>query len=97
MVYTTGLGYFELYVNGAKVGDDVLVPNQTNYGKRDDLMEQNIPLPDDFADYKVMYLAYDITNLLVTGSNAIGSILATRLRRRTVMVLPQPGRHENRP
>ena len=32
--YGTGLGYFELYMNGEKVGDDVLAPNQTNYGKR---------------------------------------------------------------
>ena len=35
--YGTGLGYFELYMNGEKVGDDVLVPNQTNYGKRTNL------------------------------------------------------------
>ncbi len=28
--YGTGLGYFELYMNGEKVGDDVLAPNQTN-------------------------------------------------------------------
>jgi alpha-L-rhamnosidase len=74
-VYTTGLGYFELYMNGQKVGDDVLVPNQTNYGKREGLMEQPIPLPDDFAGYKVMYLAYDVKDMLVDGENVIGSIL----------------------
>ena len=34
-IYISGLGYFELYLNGEKVGNDVLVPNQTNYGKRD--------------------------------------------------------------
>ncbi|MFW6290382.1 MAG: family 78 glycoside hydrolase catalytic domain, partial [Mariniphaga sp.] len=75
VVYTTGLGYFEIYMNGKKVGDDVLVPNQTNYGKRDGLMEQNIPLPDDFDEYKVMYLAYDVTDMLVDGENVVGSIL----------------------
>ncbi|MCB0840671.1 MAG: family 78 glycoside hydrolase catalytic domain, partial [Bacteroidetes bacterium] len=73
--YVTGLGYFEFYVNGQKIGDDVLVPNQTNYGKRPDLTEQNIPLPDDFQEYKVMYLAYDITENLQQGKNAIGAIL----------------------
>ena len=34
VVFVTGLGYFELYLNGLKVGEDLLVPNQTNYGKR---------------------------------------------------------------
>ena len=38
VAYVTGLGYFELYLNGEKVGEDVLVPNQTNYGKRPDLV-----------------------------------------------------------
>ncbi len=75
IAYVTGLGYFEFYVNGQKVGDDVLVPNQTNYGKRKGLMEQNIPLPDDFREYKVMYLAYDIKNRLKQGENAMGSIV----------------------
>jgi alpha-L-rhamnosidase len=74
-VYATGLGYFELYVNGAKQGDEVLVPNQTNYGKRDYLLETNIPLPDDFQEYKVMYLSYDITDQLETGDNVMGVIL----------------------
>jgi alpha-L-rhamnosidase len=74
-VYVTGLGYFELYLNGTKVGNDVLVPNQTNYGKRPNLQNQNIPLPDDFKEYKVMYLAYDVKKQLKEGINAIGSIL----------------------
>lgn len=75
VVYTTGLGYFELYLNGEKVGTDVLVPNQTNYGKRPELSQQSIPLPDAFAEYKVMYLAYDIKNQLLKGENVLGSIL----------------------
>ena len=75
VVFTTGLGYFELYLNGQKVGDDVLVPNTTNYGKRPELPNENIPLPDDFPEYRVMYLAYEVSDLLKTGENAIGSIL----------------------
>jgi alpha-L-rhamnosidase len=75
VAYVTGLGYFELYLNGEKVGEDVLVPNQTNYGKRPQLMDALIYLPDDFRDYKVMYLAYDIKELLHQGGNAIGGIL----------------------
>ncbi len=75
VAYVTGLGYFEFYVNGTKIGNDVLVPNQTNYGKRPGLTQENIPLEDNFRDYKVMYLAYDITKQLKKGRNAIGSIL----------------------
>ncbi|MFW6277509.1 MAG: family 78 glycoside hydrolase catalytic domain, partial [Prolixibacteraceae bacterium] len=75
VAYVTGLGYFEMYLNGKKVGDDVLVPNQTNYGKREGLMEQVIPLPDDFRGYKVMYMAYDISDQLKQGTNAVGGIL----------------------
>jgi len=75
VAYVTGLGYFELYVNGQKIGEDVLVPNQTNYGKRPGLTKENIPLEDNFREYKVMYLAYDITKELRQGTNAVGSIL----------------------
>lgn len=75
VAYVTGLGYFELHLNGKKVGDDVLVPNQTNYGKRPQLMDALIYLPDDFREYKVMYLAYDIKDQLKQGENAMGGIL----------------------
>ena len=75
VAFVTGLGYFELYLNGKKVGEDVLVPNQTNYGKRPQLMDALICLPDDFREYKVMYLAYDIKAQLNQGENAIGGIL----------------------
>ena len=75
VAYVTGLGYFELYVNGEKVGDDVLVPNQTNYGKRPGLIDAGLPLKDDFREYRVMYLAYDVTKMLRNGANVVGSIL----------------------
>jgi alpha-L-rhamnosidase len=75
VAFVTGLGYFEFYVNGRKVGDDVLVPNQTNYGKRPGIENALISLPDNFRKYKVMYMAYDITEQLVKGRNAMGAIL----------------------
>lgn len=75
VAYVTGLGYFELYANGEKVGDDVLVPNQTNYGKRPNLANSLINVPDDFRRYKVMYLAYDLTEKLEQGKNVLGSIV----------------------
>ncbi len=73
--FVTGLGYFEFYVNGNKVSDDVLVPNQTNYGKRPGLEKAGIPLADNFREYRVMYLSYDITDLLRKGENVMGAIV----------------------
>ena len=75
VVFVTGLGYFELWLNGSKVGDDVLVPNQTNYGKRSELTEGFLSIPDEFREYKVMYLAYDVKDDLKRGENTIGGIL----------------------
>lgn len=73
--FVTGLGYFELHLNGAKVGDDLLVPNFTNYNYRPDIDQYNIVIENDFTDTRVMYLAYDVTEMLKEGRNAIGAIL----------------------
>ena len=73
--YVTGLGYFELYLNGEKVGDDVMVPNVTLYGRRDDLGDIGVMIEDNFREYRVMYLAYDITPYLIRGENVIGAML----------------------
>jgi alpha-L-rhamnosidase len=75
VAYVTGLGYFEFYVNGKKAGDDVLVPNITNYSKRPNLGDMLINVEDNFKEYKVMYLAYDVSSLLSKGDNAIGAVL----------------------
>lgn len=74
-IWISGLGYYELHLNGQKVSDDVLVPNQTNYDKRNGLMERPIPVEDNFTGYKVMYLSYDVTQSVNQGENALGVIL----------------------
>jgi alpha-L-rhamnosidase len=73
--YVSGLGYFEFFVNGKKVSNDVMVPNLTAYGKRPGLEKNYISLEDNFREYRVMYLVYDIKNLLKNGENAVGAIL----------------------
>jgi alpha-L-rhamnosidase len=73
--YVTGLGFFELYVNGQKVSEDVLVPNLTLYGKRPGLEKNMISLEDNFREYRIMYLCYDIKDLLRRGENVIGAML----------------------
>ncbi|MDD3077606.1 MAG: alpha-L-rhamnosidase N-terminal domain-containing protein [Paludibacter sp.] len=73
--FVTGLGYFEFYMNGKKVGDDYLVPNFTDYTVRDDIKNYGISIDNKFRDYRVMYLAYDITNMLKGTENVAGAIL----------------------
>ena len=73
--YGTGLGYFELYVNGERVGEDYLSPNQTNYDKRPTLDTRGIVVTDPFNEYRVMYLSHDLTSMFNEGENAVGVIL----------------------
>lgn len=73
--YGTGLGYHELYLNGERVGEDYLSPNQTNYRTRPLLGTRGIVVTDPFEEYTVMYLSHDFTDKLKEGENAIGVIL----------------------
>lgn len=73
--YLTAGGYVELYANGERVGDDCLSPNFTAYTNRPHIGEANIVLPNMFTDYRVMYMAYDVTSMLSEGANALGAIL----------------------
>lgn len=63
--YVAGLGYYELYCNGAKVGDHVLDPATTCY--HDD---QPFPIGS-----RVLYVTYDLTDRLRPGANALGVML----------------------
>lgn len=71
--YVSGLGYYELYLNGKKIGDHVLSPNQTNYDKRR-LEKWNEPKIGNMTT-TVLYETFDITEDLKSGKNAIGIIL----------------------
>lgn len=55
--YIVGLGVYELYLNGEKVGDHVLSPGLTEYPKRS------------------FYISYDVTEMINTGENTVGTIL----------------------
>lgn len=73
--FVTAGGYFELYVNGQRVGEDVMVPNFTNYTTREGLDKGGIALENRFTAYRILYLSYDVTALLQSGRNALGAIL----------------------
>lgn len=64
-VHMAGLGYGELYVNGAKAGQSVLDPGNTYYSN-----DQPFAL-----DARVLYVSHDVTALLQPGRNVFGVIL----------------------
>lgn len=75
-LFICGLGFFECTVNGIRVGDEVLSPNETSYTRRDALGEYAIPLDDSrFRGFRVHYLAYDVTPLLHRGTNVLDVLL----------------------
>ena len=71
--YICGLGYYELYCNGQKVGDHVLDPNWTDFDTR--LLQDLIYPHEDVSRRRALYITYDITGLLKTGTNAFGVML----------------------
>ena len=81
--YVTAGGYFELYVNGQRVGEDQLVPNFTNYTSRDGIDKGGIAIENRFTAYRVLYLSYDVTRLLQNGRNALGAMLGDGFYRST--------------
>ncbi|MGJ5815232.1 family 78 glycoside hydrolase catalytic domain [Paludibaculum fermentans] len=71
--YVCGLGFFELYLNGRKVSEDVLAPAQTDYDRR---RIRRVLYPfDDRTAKRVNYLTYDVTAYLRAGANAAGVVL----------------------
>ncbi|MCK4376501.1 MAG: alpha-L-rhamnosidase N-terminal domain-containing protein, partial [Candidatus Brocadiae bacterium] len=64
-VYVCGLGYYELHVNGRRVGDHVLDPATTYY--------RNIR-PFELQA-RVLYVTYDVTEMLREGANVLAVML----------------------
>lgn len=65
----TGLGFFELYMNGSKVSSDKFVPAWTDYEKVE-RYEREHRIPDEFR-HRVFCLQYDILPYLKEGENTI--------------------------
>jgi len=63
--YISGLGYYELSINGRRVSDHVLDPGNTYYHN-----DQPLQLGS-----RVLYVTHDVTDHLKTGANAVGVML----------------------
>ncbi len=80
-----GLGYFEAYCNGARIGEDYYVPAVSDYSKRE-LKNLLYPLKDTFF-YRTYYLKYNLAPYLHAGENTLEIVLGNgwfRQRERNV-------------
>jgi len=73
MAYISGLGFYEMYINGKKVGDQVLSPAVTNYDKRS--LKKLLYHYDDQSTQRVFYNTFDVTKNIESKDNVIGIIL----------------------
>lgn len=73
IAYVSGLGFYEFYINGAKIGDQVLTPAVTNYDVRS--LKNLLYYYDDRSTQRVFYNVFDVTQMLDKGSNVLGMIL----------------------
>lgn len=66
-----GLGFFRLYVNGKRVGDEEFLPAWTNFSS---LLgcRAAYPVWEERANYRTHYLVYDLTPYLREGENVLG-------------------------
>ncbi|RYF41204.1 MAG: hypothetical protein EOO38_20960, partial [Cytophagaceae bacterium] len=71
--YISGLGFYELSINGKKIGDQVLAPAVTNYDRRP-LKDLLYPY-DDQSTQRVFYNVFDVSNAVAQGTNCVGVLL----------------------
>lgn len=66
-----GLGFFQLYVNGQRVGTEEMTPAFTNYSS---VMGQNATYPvwEERGGFRTFYLEYDLLPYLREGENVLG-------------------------
>jgi alpha-L-rhamnosidase len=67
-IYTSGLGVYDVYINGKRVG----TPLENGNCRYDELKP-------GWTDYRktVFYSTYDVTGLLATGNNAVGAYVTS--------------------
>lgn len=70
-----GLGFFELYINGERISEDLFTPVWSDYEKRE-FSNMLYPINDTFT-YRIYYREFDITKHLVSGVNTVGVVLGS--------------------
>ena len=65
----SGLGYFEVYINGKKVSDDLMNPVRTDYS---DVVYKGLKYPFNAETRKsIMFVEYEVSEYLKAGKNKI--------------------------
>ena len=64
-----GLGYYELYINGKKVSEDLLMPACTDYKERD--FSSLLYPSNDTTSHRIYFNRYDIKDYLKKGTNTV--------------------------
>ena len=80
----TSLGYFMLYLNGRRVGEDYFLPANSNFHKRDK-MTLEFPIEDHFV-YRCYYTVYDLSPYLKEGENTLEIALGSGQYRQTIRI-----------
>ena len=75
IINISGLGFYELFINGERVGEDFYKPAVSDYAPRD-FSRYTYPL-NDVTSHRVYYNAYNITNYLKNGENTLAVLLGT--------------------
>ncbi len=68
-----GLGYYELFINGKRVGDEFFKPAVSDYSERD-FTHFAYPLPDR-TSHTIYYNTHDVTAYLHEGQNTLAVLL----------------------
>ncbi len=71
LLQVCGLGYFCLYANGRRVGDQEFAPAPTNYASVLGC-DTTYPVWEERAASRCLYLEHDLTSFLSEGENVIG-------------------------
>lgn len=69
-IYICGLGFFEFYINGKRVSEDLLVPAFSQYCYRD--LSAHYTERQDKMSYRTYVCCYRLNDYLAQGDNAIG-------------------------
>lgn len=72
VINISGFGFYELFINGERVGEDFYKPAVSDYAPRD--FSHTYPLSDK-TSHRVYYNSYDITKYLKSGENTLAVML----------------------
>lgn len=84
-VNVCGLGFYEFYINGEKVSDDVLTPAWSDYRERD--FSTLLYPSNDVLSHRVYFNRYDVSKFFREGENLICVMIGNGWYRQTKRII----------